>query len=106
MRKYTPKDDVQKKSYFTDRFFITPSIPRSNPSEDEIFANDLENLDTALEVLESYVEAGHLVIYIKPEDNKKAITFLKEQLDYDFLMELSAIDYIKDRELQNTKESD
>jgi len=98
MRKYTPKDDVQQKSYFTDRFFITPSIPRTNPSEDEIFANDLENLDTSVEILESYVEMGHLVIYINPEDNKKAITYLRDNLDYDFLMELSAIDYLAERD--------
>ena len=28
MRKYTPKQDVQQKSYFSDRFYITPQTPK------------------------------------------------------------------------------
>lgn len=27
MRAYTPKDDVQKKSYYKDRFFVKPPVP-------------------------------------------------------------------------------
>ncbi len=97
MRQFTPKDDVQNKSYYNDRFFVTPSLPRTNPLEDEVFANDIENLDTTIKILEIYLEAGHLVIYINACDNKKALTYLKEELDYDFLIELSAIDYISTR---------
>ena len=42
MRKYTPKDSVQKQAYFTDRFFVSPPVPRFNPNSDEIFAKDFE----------------------------------------------------------------
>mgnify|MGYP006371027035 FL=1 len=28
MRKYTPKDNVQKEAYFSDRFFVSPNVPR------------------------------------------------------------------------------
>ena len=97
MRKYSPKDDVQQKSYFSDRFFVTPAIPRTSPETDEVFASDIKILGSKFEILESYIEAGHLVIYIKPEANVEAIKFLRDELEYDFLMELSAIDYIKDR---------
>ena len=94
MRKYTPKDDVQKKSYYTNRFFITPSLQKEDIASDEIFANDVEKLSNEVEILESYIQKGHLVVYINPADNIKTIAFLKEQLEYDFLMELSAIDFI------------
>ena len=97
MRQYTPKDDVQNKSYFNDRFFVTPSLPRTCPSKDEIFAADIETFGSKFNVSESYVEAGELVIYINPKANVEAIKFLRDELDYDFLIELSAIDYIKDR---------
>jgi len=97
MRKYTPKDDVQRKSYFSDRFFVSPQVPRTNTHEDKVFENDIDNLDTSLEVLEHYIENGHLAIYINACDNKKAILYLRDHLDYDFLMELSAIDYIATR---------
>ena len=38
-----------------------------------------------------------MVIYIKCEDNVKLLTFLKEELEYEMLMEMSAIDYIATR---------
>ena len=34
MRKYTPKNDVQQKSYFNDRFFVSPETPKKDPSQD------------------------------------------------------------------------
>jgi NADH-quinone oxidoreductase subunit C len=97
MRKYTPKDAVQKKSYFNDRFYVTPSLAKTNFNEDEIFSSDISKLKTVVEVLESYIEADHLVIYIHSSNNKKVISYLKDHLKYDFLIELSAIDYIATR---------
>ena len=47
MRKYTPKDSVQKQAYFTDRFFVSPPVPRFNPNSDEIFAKDFEEINFA-----------------------------------------------------------
>jgi NADH-quinone oxidoreductase subunit C len=97
MRKYTPKNDVQKKSYHSDRFFVTPSLPKDDISSDEIFAKDIESLSSEVEILESYIQTGHLVVYVNPQDNKKTIAYLRDELGYDFLMELSAIDFIATR---------
>ncbi|WP_320035383.1 NADH-quinone oxidoreductase subunit C [Halarcobacter sp.] len=97
MRKYTPKNDVQNKSYFSDRFYVAPQTPKKDPSSDEIYAKDVNSLKNKFEISESYIEIDELVIYIKNEDNVKVLTFLKEELEYEMLMELSAIDYIADK---------
>jgi NADH-quinone oxidoreductase subunit C len=97
MRKYTPKDNVQKKAYYNDRFYVTPTIPRLDPNSDEIYGKDIEDIKSKITILESYIENSELVIYINPEDNVKTLKLLKEELEYDMLMELSAIDYIANR---------
>jgi NADH-quinone oxidoreductase subunit C len=97
MRKYTPKDDVQKKSYYNDRFYVTPTIPRLDPASDEIYSSDIKALSSKVTILESYIENGELVIYVNSQDNVKTLKLLKEELEYDMLMELSAIDYIATR---------
>lgn len=97
MRAYKPKNDVQKKSYYNDRFYVTPQLPKESVYGDSTFSNDYLSLNRVVEVSEAYLQAGHLVVYINPEDNVKAIKHAKEIMAYDFLMELSAIDYIADR---------
>jgi len=97
MRKYTPKNDVQKKSYYNDRFYITPSLPKIDISENETFNADIQSLAQVVQIQESYIQADHLVIFIDAKDNFKTIKHLKNELKYDFLIELSAIDYIADR---------
>lgn len=97
MRQYKPKDDVQQKSYFNDRFYVAPQTPKTDVSEDEIYAKDLESLSGVVTVNESYVEVEELVVYINAKDNVKALTHLRDNLEYDMCMELSAVDYIKDR---------
>ena len=97
MRKYTPKNDVQKKSYFSDRFYVTPQTPKKEPSEDVLYVADIEALKSKFEILNSYIEIDELVIYINCADNVKVLTFLKEELEYEMLMEMSAIDYIAQR---------
>jgi NADH-quinone oxidoreductase subunit C len=97
MRKYTPKDNVQKKSYYTDRFFVSPIVPRSDPRSDEIYEKDIEKISSKVQILEAYVENKELVIYINPKDNVTTLKFLKEELEYDMLMELSPIDYLAAR---------
>ena len=42
MRKYTPKDNVQRQAPFSDRFFVSPSVPRLDINSDEIFSKDYE----------------------------------------------------------------
>lgn len=94
MRAYSPKKDVQRKSYYTDRFHVVPHTPRYDVSEDALFAKDLEAIKAKFDVIEAFLEQEHLVFYIKPDDNVKVLTLLKEELEFDMLMELSAIDYI------------
>jgi len=97
MRKYTPKDDVQKKSYFNDRFYVTPSLPRNAASDDEVYAKDIESLSSVVSIDNSYIEVDELVIYISAKDNVKTLRYLRDELEYEFCMELSAIDYISTR---------
>ncbi|QOG12204.1 NADH-quinone oxidoreductase subunit C [Arcobacter sp. FWKO B] len=94
MREYSPKNDAQKKSYYNDRFFVSPQIPKDDVSSDETFSADIDKLKASFEVKEAYIQKGHLVVYINAKDNKQVIKFAKEVLEYDFLMELSALDYL------------
>jgi NADH-quinone oxidoreductase subunit C len=94
MRKYTPKDNVQKKSYFTDRFHVVPSLPKDDVCSDEIFLADLEKLKSSFEVQEAYIQKGQMVVYINHRDSKDVVGFFKNELKYDFLNELSAIDWL------------
>lgn len=94
MRKYRPKHDVQQKSYYSDRFFVSPQTPKKQPCSDEIYKKDMEDLNSLFEISDSYIEIDELVVYIKPCDNKAVLEFFKQKLDYDMLVELSAIDYL------------
>lgn len=94
MRKYTPKDSVQKQVYFSDRFFVSPPVPRLNPNEDEVFAKDFEEINYCISVKEAYIELGHLVVVIDRNFLISCVKLLKEKLEYDMLIELSAIDYL------------
>lgn len=94
MRAYTPKNDVQKKSYYSDRFYVKPTLKRGSIYNDSTFSFDISSLLNVVEVVESYLEMGHLVVYINAQDNVKAIKHLKEIRAYDFMMELTAVDYL------------
>lgn len=91
MRKYVPKDNVQKKAYYTDRFWVSPCVPRE-AIEDTHFKSVVEALGTT--VKESYVELKHLVLHIAPEDNFEVIKTLKEVCGYTQCSEQSAVDYL------------
>jgi len=97
MRAYKPKDDVQKKSYYNDRFYITPTLKQDSIYNDSIFSEDVSSLKNVADVLDAHIQAEHLVVFINPEDNVKVITHLKEIRAYDFMMELTAVDYIATR---------
>lgn len=94
MRAYKPKNDVQRKSYYNDRFYITPTLARESVYSDSVFSSDFLSLKSIVDISEAYLELDHLVVYIKPEDNIKAIKHLRDTRAYDFMMELSAIDYV------------
>ena len=97
MRAYKPKDDVQKKPYYTDRFWVAPQVAKFDVSTDAVFAADLEALQSKFEIQDAYIQVEQLVVYIKPEDNFEVIKFLKEERTYDQLSELSAIDWLAQR---------
>jgi len=94
MRAYKRKDDVQKKPYYTDRFWIAPQVPKQDPSSDEVFAADLEALKEKFEIVDAYIQVEQLVVYINSKDNFEVIKFLKEERTYDQLTEMSAIDWL------------
>lgn len=95
MRKYTQKKDVQKKSYYNDRFFVKPTIASQDVASDSIFLEDYKSLEENFENLTAFIEVDHLVIEIAAYDNLALLCFLKEKLEYDILIELTAVDYLE-----------
>lgn len=92
MRKYTPKDNVQKKSYYTDRFWVAPRVPREKVEKGSHFATVVKTLGK--QVKESYIEVGQLVLHIDAKENFEVIKALKENCGYKQCSEQSAVDYL------------
>jgi len=97
MRPYSDKKNVQKKAYYSDRFFKAPQLPREKVSSDPVFAEDYKALSAKFTPKEAYIERGQMVLIIDPADLKALMRFLKENLSYDFLSEMSAVDFLADR---------
>lgn len=91
-RPYTPKDDVQKKSYYTDRFYVTPEIPKE-PVTNERLSADMAELEKTVGLKESYMMRGHAVAIIEAKFNKQALVLLKSR-GFTMLMEMSAVDFL------------
>ncbi len=101
MRKYVPKGNVQKQSYYTDRFHVVPSTPRVEVATDEVYAAQLEKLSAKVEVRSSRIELNCMVVEINHADNFKALEVLKEECGYAMLSEMSAVDYLaKDKNFE------
>lgn len=94
MRTYKPKDNVQAKAYYTDRFWVAPQVPKSDVAEDAVFAADLEALKSKFDIKDAYIQVEQMVVYINPCDNFEVIKFMRDELEYTQLSELSAIDWI------------
>jgi len=94
MRAYTPKDNVQRKSYYNDRFYVTPTLEKKSVFDDSTFSSDYSSLQNVANVNDAYIELDHLVLIINPEDNIKVIEHLKTIRAYDMMMELTAVDYV------------
>ena len=92
MRKYTPKDNVQKKSYYTDRYWVAPRVPREEVEAGSHFADVVKALGRKAK--ESYVSVGQLVVHIKATDNFDVMKTLKEKCGYTQCSEQSAVDYL------------
>jgi NADH-quinone oxidoreductase subunit C len=99
MRKYVPKDNVQGKSYYTDRYWVAPRVPRHEVEADSHFSTVVETLATLAK--EAYVEIGQLVIHIDATEVLAVMKILKESCGYTQCSEQSAVDYLaKDGEFE------
>lgn len=94
MRPYKPKDNVQKQSYYTDRFWVAPRIPKEDVEGDEVFAKDLAVFKAKHTVLEAFIERGQMVVWVNPEENLDVLTTARDVCGYDILTEMSAIDFV------------
>ncbi len=94
MRAYKPKDNVQKKAYYTDRFYVAPQVPKSPVDSDEVFANDLETIKAKFEVKDAYIQVEQMVVYINASDIYGVLELMRDELQYTQLSELSAIDWL------------
>ncbi|MBR7047302.1 MAG: NADH-quinone oxidoreductase subunit C [Campylobacter sp.] len=91
MRKYNPKGDKSKQNYYKDRFFVNKSTAKFGVLGTK-FEGEIERLAKfGVEILNSYVEFDNLVVYIKKNDNLKALKIFKD-LGYEILCELSGVD--------------
>jgi len=94
MRAYIPKDDVQAKAYYTDRYYVAPQVPKQEVETDEVFATDLAAISAKFEVKEAYIQVGQMVVYINPEDIYGVLELVRDELAYTQLSEMSAIDWL------------
>ena len=94
MRAYTPKDDVQAKSYYTDRFFVSPQVPKQDVATDEVFAADLAAISAKFEVKEAFIQVKNMVVYINAKDIYGVLELMRDELEYTQLTEMSAIDWL------------
>ncbi len=97
MRAYTPKDNVQKKAYYSDRFYKSPQVPKSAVESDEVFSADLEAIKAKFEVTDAFIQVEQMTVFINPKDNYAVLEFMKNELEYTQLSEMSAIDFLADR---------
>jgi len=95
MRQYQDRADAQAKVYYNDRFYVAPQIPKQEVDSDEVFAKDLEAISKKAEVKEAYIQLGQLVVILENRDDITAVAkLLNEKLEYTFLSELSASDFL------------
>jgi len=97
MREYQNRKNAQAKAYYSDRFFSAPPVPTMEVDSDEIFSADLKSLKSEFKISKSYIQAGQMVLFIEPKDIKALMIHLKEKLSYDFMSEMSAIDFLEKR---------
>lgn len=94
MRAYTPKDNVQAKAYYTDRFYVSPQVPKEDVETDEVFAADLAVISAKFDVKESFIQVEQMVVYINAKDIYGVLELMRDTLEYTQLTEMSAIDWL------------
>jgi NADH-quinone oxidoreductase subunit C len=95
-RKYTPKNDVQKKSYYTDRFLVVPEIPKLEIT-DALLKLHVETIGASVEVLDAHTQRDQVIVYVNHTDIVATLTILKS-IGYTTLTEMSAIDWLEKRD--------
>jgi len=94
MRAYTPKDDVQAKSYYTDRYYVAPQVPKQDVETDEVFLADLTAIKSKFEVSDAYIQVSNMIVYINAKDIYGVLELMRDKLEYTQLSEMSAIDWL------------
>ncbi|RUM74249.1 MAG: NADH-quinone oxidoreductase subunit C [Sulfurovum sp.] len=92
MRKYVPKDNVQAKAYYTDRFWVSPRVPQSPVEEGTHFDEVIKTLGGMCK--EAYIVDSQLVVHIDAAENYNVMKTLKERCGYTQCSEQSAVDYL------------
>jgi NADH-quinone oxidoreductase subunit C len=92
MRKYVPKDNVQGKSYYTDRFWVAPRVPRTEVEAETHFATVVDALGKLAN--SAYIELGQLIVHIEATKNLEVMILLKDICGYTQCSEQSAVDYL------------
>lgn len=91
-RDRSPKKDVQRKSYHTDRFYI-PKQSNKTPLKDSDFSDIFYNVNENIPLLDSYLELS-VGVFIVDKKHIRNILLLLKNLGYQNLSEMSAIDNI------------
>jgi len=94
MRKYTPKDNVQKKSYYSDRFWVAPRVPTTEVEAGSHFEAVVNALSNVVTIKDVGVQIGQLRIVINAIDNFKTLQTLRDACGYAMCSEISAVDYL------------
>ena len=64
MREYKPKNDLQKKQYYSEKFYIAKETPKEAASGSK-FDEELAVLEqSGVQILSNYVEFDQLVGYV------------------------------------------
>jgi len=92
MRKYVPKDNVQAKAYYTDRFWVSPRVPQTQVEEGSHFNEVVKTLGALCK--EAYIVDSQLVVHIDATENYNVMRTLKEKCGYTQCSEQSAVDYL------------
>ena len=94
MRKYTPKDNVQGKAYYTDRFWVAPRVAEGAIETGSHFDDVVKVVSEKVTVNSAFVQIGQLRISVDAKDNFAALQVLRDDCGYKMCSELSAVDYL------------
>ncbi|MCW8837325.1 MAG: NADH-quinone oxidoreductase subunit C [Thiovulaceae bacterium] len=98
MRAYKPKGNVQAKPYYTDRYWKAPQVAKFDVESDEVFSADLAAIKSKFDVKEAFIQVEQMTVWINPSDIYEVLEFMRDELEYTQLSEMSAIDFLEQRD--------